>query len=90
RYFREEYEAHIREKGCPARECTTLGNYVISEDCVQCGLCRQSCPHGAVIETRDRYYIDNAICQRCGTCLGVCPTGCVLVEPVVRKEAVGT
>ncbi|MEW6181776.1 MAG: NADH-quinone oxidoreductase subunit NuoF [Bacillota bacterium] len=90
RYFREEYEAHIRDKGCPARACTTLGSYVIGEDCVQCGLCRQSCSHGAIIETRDRYYIDNVLCQKCGTCLAVCPTGCVLVEPAVRKEAVGT
>lgn len=87
RYFREEYEAHIREKGCPARACTSLGVYVIGDDCVRCGLCKDSCSHGAIVETRDGYYIENVVCQRCGTCLAVCPTGCILIEPAVRKEA---
>jgi len=86
RYFREEYEAHIRDKGCPARECTGLGVYVIGEDCVRCGLCKLSCSHGAVLETRDGYYIENALCQRCGMCVAVCPTGCVGVEPAAREE----
>jgi NADH:ubiquinone oxidoreductase subunit F (NADH-binding)/NAD-dependent dihydropyrimidine dehydrogenase PreA subunit/(2Fe-2S) ferredoxin len=90
RYFRAEYEAHIRNKGCPARACTTLGVYVIGTDCVLCGLCKQSCPHEAVIEVRDRFYIEPVLCKRCGTCLAVCPTGCIRVEPEVREEAVNT
>ncbi|MEW6230645.1 MAG: NADH-ubiquinone oxidoreductase-F iron-sulfur binding region domain-containing protein, partial [Bacillota bacterium] len=90
RYFREEYEAHIRQKACPAGACTTLGVYVIGEDCVMCGLCKQSCAYGAVIETRDGYHIEPVLCKRCGTCLAVCPTGCVRIEPEVREEAVNT
>lgn len=88
KYFRAEYEAHIRRKHCPAGACTSLGNYVIDEDCVLCGLCQQSCPYGAVLEERDRFYIENTLCQKCGTCIAVCPTGCIRVEPGVKEEAV--
>lgn len=88
KYFRAEYEAHIRQKHCPAGACTSLGNYVIGEDCVLCGLCQQSCPYGAVLEERDRFYIENTLCQKCGTCIAVCPTGCIRVEPGVKEEAV--
>lgn len=89
-YFRAEYEAHIRNRGCPARACTTLGAYVIGPDCILCGLCRHSCPYGAVIERRDGFFIENALCKRCGTCLVVCPTGCIRVEPELQEEAVNT
>lgn len=87
KYFRAEYEAHIREKYCPAGVCTTVGNYVIGEDCVLCGLCKESCPHSAVLEKRDGFYIENTLCQRCGTCIAVCPTGCIRVEPEVKEAA---
>ncbi|MGQ9512190.1 NADH-ubiquinone oxidoreductase-F iron-sulfur binding region domain-containing protein [Thermodesulfitimonas sp.] len=88
KYFRAEYEAHIRQKYCPAGACTSLGNYVIGEDCVLCGLCQQSCPYGAVLEERDGFYIENTLCQKCGTCIAVCPTNCIRVEPGVKEEAV--
>jgi len=89
RYFRGEYEAHIRQKACPARACTALGVYVIGADCVMCGLCKLSCREGAVIETRDGYHIEPVRCSRCGTCLAVCPTGCIRIEPEVREEVAG-
>ncbi|MEW6446648.1 MAG: NADH-ubiquinone oxidoreductase-F iron-sulfur binding region domain-containing protein [Bacillota bacterium] len=88
RYFRREYEAHIRGKRCPAQACTSLGLYVVGEDCILCGLCKQSCPHGAVIEGRDRFFIETVLCKRCGTCLAVCPIGCIRIEPEVQEEAV--
>ncbi|MEW5762084.1 MAG: NADH-quinone oxidoreductase subunit NuoF, partial [Bacillota bacterium] len=77
RYFREEYEAHIREKRCPAGACAAMKIYRIGEECVRCGLCRASCPAGAVVETTDDYYIDPTLCTRCGTCAAVCPMGCI-------------
>ncbi|RDV84859.1 NADH-quinone oxidoreductase subunit NuoF [Ammonifex thiophilus] len=80
KYFREEYEAHIREKRCPARTCTKVGKYVIGEDCVQCGWCRDTCPHGAILERRDGFYIEPDLCKRCGACLGVCPVGAIYLE----------
>ncbi len=81
RYFRDEYEAHIRDKYCPAGACRALGTYRINEDdCVLCGLCKEACVYDAVMEERNRYFIDSLYCEKCGACVDVCPTGCVLVE----------
>lgn len=88
-YFRGEYETHIREKYCPAGACVGLGVYIIGEDCVLCGLCKQSCSYNAVMEYRDRFFIEPVLCKRCGACLAVCPTGCIRIEPAVQREAVG-
>lgn len=77
RYFRDEYEAHIREKRCPAGACKSLMTYTIGDDCIRCGLCQASCPAGAVLETTDDYYIEETLCTRCGTCAAVCPADAV-------------
>lgn len=78
RYFRSEYEAHINEKCCPAGECTMLFSYRINQDdCIRCGLCKESCADGAIKETTDIYYIEEVLCTRCGSCAAVCPTGCI-------------
>lgn len=81
RHFRDEYEAHIKDKYCPAGTCKALGTYRINEDdCVLCGLCKEACAYDAILEERSRYFIDQLLCERCGACVPVCPVECVLVE----------
>ncbi len=74
RYFRDEYEAHIREKRCPAGACTKLAGYNITEACKGCGLCAKACPVSAISgELKSRHNIDQAVCIKCGACMTKCP-----------------
>ncbi len=79
RYFRDEYEAHIRDKKCPAMVCKALISYVIdTEKCRKCGLCAKNCPVKCISGDRNTpYVIDQEKCIKCGTCLEVCPFGAV-------------
>jgi NADH-quinone oxidoreductase subunit F len=76
RYFRHEYEAHIREKRCPAYACKQLVSYYIDpEKCQACLICFRKCTSEAISGGKDRIHvIDQAKCNRCGTCFEVCPT----------------
>lgn len=76
RYFRHEYEAHIKEKRCPAFSCKQLVSYYIDpENCQACLICYRKCTSAAIIGGKDRVHvIDQAKCNRCGTCFEVCPT----------------
>ena len=74
RYFRDEYEAHIKEKRCPAGVCKALITYSIdAEKCTACGLCAKVCPTGAAHgEKKQPHVIDEATCTRCGACIESC------------------
>jgi len=76
RYFRDEYEAHIREKRCPALSCKALiRTWIDPEKCRACMLCLKKCPTGAIDGGKQRIHvIDQAKCTNCGTCFEVCPT----------------
>ena len=82
RYFRDEYEAHIRDKKCPAKACSALIQYLVNPDiCRKCGLCAKNCPVNCISGDRQTpYVIDQSKCIKCGTCLEVCPF------KAIRKE----
>lgn len=75
RYFRDEYEAHIHERKCPAGVCTAFLQYVVLEEkCRKCGLCARSCPARAIIgKPKESYRIDTDLCIKCGLCISKCP-----------------
>ena len=99
RYFRDEYEAHIREKRCPALACKELTAYYIEpEKCQACLICLRECPAQAISgDKKIVHVIDQEKCTKCGTCLDICParfsavtrlSGVKVPEPVRQEAAV--
>jgi NADH:ubiquinone oxidoreductase subunit F (NADH-binding)/(2Fe-2S) ferredoxin/NAD-dependent dihydropyrimidine dehydrogenase PreA subunit len=88
RYFRDEYEAHIFEKRCPAASCVNLTKYFILPDkCQGCGICARECPSGCIVGgKRMVHIIDQEKCIKCGTCLDVCPERFSAVTRVSGEE----
>ncbi len=86
RYFRDEYEAHVFDKRCPALVCKALIAFAIDpEKCVGCLLCRKACPAGAIAgELKKVHVIDPAACIKCGLCLSVCPARIGAVRKTTR------
>ena len=82
RYFRDEYDAHIRAKRCPAGECAALRTYSIdSGKCVGCTACAKKCPAGAIAgDLKKPHVIDASKCVRCGECVKACRFGAVSVK----------
>ena len=75
RYFRDEYEAHIKEKRCPALSCKELISYYIDPaKCQACMICGRGCPSQAIVGAKGQIHvIDQEKCTKCGTCFEVCP-----------------
>lgn len=82
RYFRDEFEAHINEKRCPAGECTALITYSINpEKCVGCTKCARNCPvHAISGSVKAVHSIDPSVCIKCGKCAENCNFGAVEVH----------
>jgi NADH:ubiquinone oxidoreductase subunit F (NADH-binding)/(2Fe-2S) ferredoxin/ferredoxin len=81
-YFREEYEAHIEEKRCPAGVCKALIQYSIDPElCTACGRCRKACPSNAISGAKKvPHTIDQEKCIKCGMCFDVCKFDAVKVQ----------
>lgn len=82
-YFRDEYEAHIKDKKCPAGVCKELITYqIIEEKCPGCRLCVKACPAGAItfMGKKKPVILDQEKCIKCGICYDVCKLGAIKVE----------
>ncbi|MGA8830359.1 MAG: NADH-ubiquinone oxidoreductase-F iron-sulfur binding region domain-containing protein [Desulfomonilaceae bacterium] len=79
RYFRNEYDAHIRDKHCPALVCPDLIDFeVIEEKCKMCGMCFKNCPSDAIVwEKKKVAWIDHSKCTKCRTCIMNCKFGAI-------------
>jgi NADH-quinone oxidoreductase subunit F len=86
KYFRDEYEAHIKDKACPAKKCTALIEYRIVEDkCKGCSLCSKKCPVDAISGVvKSPFSIDSDKCVRCAQCFDSCKFGAI--EIISGKE----
>jgi MinD superfamily P-loop ATPase len=86
RYFRSEYDAHIKDKKCPAHVCRALNVYTIDPGlCLEkgrgCDVCRRNCASEAIAGRKNEAHaIDQAKCIKCGVCFDVCRFGAVRVE----------
>ena len=81
-YFRDEYDAHIKEKKCPAHVCKALIEYYIdAEKCTGCLACLKACPEGAIAGEKEKVHVINREkCSKCGICYDTCKFGAVIIS----------
>jgi len=82
RYFRDEYEAHINHKKCPAKVCRPLLTYKVDEEkCTGCMVCLRNCPVKAITgERKQTHFINQEICTKCGVCFSKCKFESILLS----------
>lgn len=79
KYFREEYEAHINDKKCPAGICVDLLEYYITDKCIGCTKCAKNCPANCISgKLKEVHKIDNNLCIKCGACQETCPVDAII------------
>jgi NAD-dependent dihydropyrimidine dehydrogenase PreA subunit len=89
KYFRHEYEEHIKEKKCSAKICTDLMHYyIIPEKCKKCNICAKNCPVNCIsgVPGKVPYVINQEACIKCGNCLDVCPFDSIIKAPGIPEE----
>ena len=77
--FYDEYIAHVRDHKCPAGKCSAMLDFVITDDCIGCGLCKKNCPANAITgNKKEKHVIDTTKCLKCGTCIEKCKKGAIV------------
>ncbi|MFA6941108.1 MAG: NADH-quinone oxidoreductase subunit NuoF [Clostridiaceae bacterium] len=79
KYFKNEYDAHVKEKKCPAGVCKALLSYVITDKCIGCTKCARNCPVQCISgKVKTKHVIDESKCIKCGTCMAGCPVSAII------------
>jgi NADP-reducing hydrogenase subunit HndC len=80
--FRDEYEAHVRDKKCPSGVCKALMTYfIVADNCVGCTACARACPVGAITgERKEVHVINESLCIKCGACMDRCKFNAVIIN----------
>jgi len=79
KYFKNEYDAHVKEKKCPAGVCKALLFYFITDKCIGCTKCARSCPVQCISgKVKTKHIIDESKCIKCGTCMTGCPVNAII------------
>ncbi len=80
-HFRDEYEAHINKKRCPAAVCRNMITYEITDNCTGCRLCADACPQGAILgDKKEKHQIEQELCNQCGICKVTCNFDAVITK----------